>query len=272
MSRRPLVLAQMLRDRRRSTSWWTVAVVLMCVIIAAAYPSVRDSSAQLDAYIESLPQGLVDLFGAAGGIGTPAGYLNSQLYANVFPLLLIVLGIGAAAWSVAGAEADGTLEMLLANPVSRTRVALERLAGVALIVLVVTAAATIVLILTAPVFGLDGLPGGALVAAGLALWSLTMCVAGVTHGVGAATGARGQAVAGGSALAAGTYVLYGLTGLVSSLEPLRWLTPWFWFLDADPLAHGFTARLWLQAVLLPVSLGAAAALAGLHRLRVRDVH
>ncbi|MEO7979817.1 MAG: ABC transporter permease subunit [Sporichthyaceae bacterium] len=272
MRPRPLVLAGMLRDRRRSTLWWTLAVAAMSVTFAAAYPSVRDSARQLESYMNSLPQGLSELLGAGTGIGTPAGYLSSQLYANVLPVLLVVLGIGTAAWSIAGAEADGTLEMLLASPVSRTRVALERLVGIGLVTLVVVGTTTIALVATAPVFGLAALPDDALWAAGLAVWTLTMCVAGITHGVGAATGSRGTAVAVGSAAAAGTYVLYGLAALVEPLQPLRWLSPWFWFLDADPLVEGFGARLWLQAVLLPLAVATVAVAAGLLRLRRRDLH
>jgi ABC-2 type transport system permease protein len=268
---RLLVLGQMLRDRRRSTLWWCVGVAVMSVTLAAAYPSVRDSAAGLDEYMDSLPEGLVELFGGSAGIGTPAGYLSSEIYANVLPVLLIVLGIGAAAWSVAGAEADGTLEMLLASPVSRTRVAVERLAGVAVLTLLVTTVGSVALAATAPLFGLDALPDDALWAAGLAVWALTMCVAGTTFGVGAATGSRGRAIAVGSALAAGTYVLYGLAGLVDALRPLRWLSPWFWFLDTEPLVTGFTLRLVLEGVLLPTAAGAVVAALGVLRLRVRDV-
>ncbi len=272
MSARPLVLRQMLRDRRRSTLWWTLAVAAMSVTFAAAYPSVRDSSAELDSYMDSLPEGLVELLGASGGISSPAGYLSSQLYANVLPLLLVVLGIGAAAWSIAGAEAEGTLEMLLANPVGRTRVALERLVGVALVILVVVVVTTAALAVTAPALGLGALPGDALWAAGIAVWALALCFAGVTFGAGAATGLRGTAVAAGSTVAAGTYVLYGLAGLVSALSDLRLVSPWFWLLDADALGEGFTVRLWLQAVLLPLAVAAVAVVAGLVRLRRRDLH
>jgi ABC-2 type transport system permease protein len=265
---RLLVLRQMLRDRRRSTAWWCVGAAAMTVTLATAYPSVRDSAAALDDYMNSLPDGLVELFGGSAGIGTPAGYLSSEIYANLLPGLLIVLGIGAAAWSVAGAEAEGTLEMLLASPVSRTRVALERLAGVAVVTLVVTAVTSSAMAVVAPFLGLGGLRGDAVWAAGTSGWALTMCVAGVTFGVGAATGMRGRAIAVGSAVAAGTYVLYGLAGLV---EALRWGSPWFWFLDADALVEGFTARLMLQGVVLPLAVCGAAAAAGVLRLRVRDV-
>jgi ABC-2 type transport system permease protein len=266
-----LVLAEMLRARRRSTVWWTVAVAVTCVALASAYPSVRDSSEELDSYMDSLPEGLVELFGAAGGIGTPAGYLSSQLYANVLPVIVIVLGIGAAAWSVAGSEGDRTLEMLLANPVGRLRVAVERLVGVAVITLLVLLVATASLWAVAPLLSLEDLPGDALWAAGLAVWALVLCFAGVTHGVGALTGRRGTAIAAGSALAGATYVLYGVAGLVPALHWTRWLSPWFWFLGSDPLDQGFSTRLVLQAVVLPAAVGVVAVAGGLLRLRVRDL-
>ena len=98
-----------------------------------------------------------------------------------------------------------------------------------------------------------------------------MTFAAVSFGVGAATGGRGAAIAAGSAAAAGTYVLYGITGFVEALEPLRWLSPWFWFLDTDPLAQGFTTHYWTQAVLLPAVVAAIACVVGVARFVRRDI-
>lgn len=270
-TRRPLVLAQMLAARRRSTFWWSAGMAFLVLIVMAAYPSVRDSSEEFDSYLESLPEGVVELFGAQSGFASPAGYLNSQMYSNVFPLLLIVLGIGAASWAIAGSESEGTLEMLLANPVPRARVAAERLAGVVVVTGVVTVVATVVTALLAPLVDLTGLPGGALWAAGLGAWTLALCFSGVSFGVGAATGSKAAALGSGSAAAAGTYVLYGLTAFVDGIEQLRWVCPWFWFLDADPLA-GADATFWWQAVALPLAVGAAFCAGGVALLVRRDLH
>jgi ABC-2 type transport system permease protein len=193
----PLVLTQMISSRRRSTVWWSVGMAVLVVGIASAYPSARDSGEGLESYMDSLPDGVVELFGATAGIGTPVGYLNSQLYANLLPLLLIVMGVGAGSWAVAGAEADGTLEMLLANPVTRTRVAVERLLGLVM--------------------------------------------------------------------------LFGLTGFVDQVSALKWVSPWFWFLDADPLA-GVTSAFWWEAVALPLAVCLLVCLGGVARLVRRDLH
>ncbi|MDV7399338.1 hypothetical protein RZS08_48450, partial [Arthrospira platensis SPKY1] len=95
--------------------------------MVAVYPSIRDTGAELEAYIESLPEGLMDAFGLGGAsLTSPEGYLTSQLYSNLYPIILLIMGIGAATWTIAGAERDGTLEATLAAPVGRVSVAVER--------------------------------------------------------------------------------------------------------------------------------------------------
>jgi len=267
---RPLVLGQMLAARWRSTLWWSVGTAALVLLVLAAYPSVRDSSSGFDSYLDSLPEGVVDLIGAQAGLASPSGYLNSQMYSNIFPLLLIVMGIGAASWAVAGSESEGTLEMLLANPVTRTRAAVERFAGVVVLTGVVALVATVVTALMLPVVDLTGLPGEAVWAAGLGSWTLALSFSAVSFGVGAATGSRPAALGSGSAAAAGTYVVFGLTAFVDSVEPLRWVCPWFWFLDADPLG-GADATFWWQAVALPLAVAGAFAAGGVARLVRRDI-
>ena len=47
------------------------------------------------------------------------------------PLLLLIAAIGAGARATAGEEERGTLDLLLANPISRRRLVLEKLAALA---------------------------------------------------------------------------------------------------------------------------------------------
>jgi ABC-2 type transport system permease protein len=74
------------------------------------------------------------------------GYLNSQFIANVLPVMLLAFGTGFAAWTIAGDEAAGTLELLLANPVSSARVTLERAGALLLLLAALTAATTAALV------------------------------------------------------------------------------------------------------------------------------
>jgi ABC-2 type transport system permease protein len=166
----------------------------------------------------------------------------------MFPILLLVFGIGIASWSVAGAEREGTLEPLLANPVRRSRVALGRYAGLVLLLAVVVVVTTLVLIALRGPFQLSEISVANLVAAGVASFLLALLFATITYAVGAATGRKGLAAALGGGLAAATYVVFGLGSFVSALESVRWLSPWYWFLEPSPLVDGWT----LASIALPL--------------------
>lgn len=247
------VLRQMVRERRRTVLWWSLAVLALVAITAASYPAVRDVGSAIEQIMEFMPEGMLELMGAAGGIASPEGYLNSQLYSNILPILLLVFGIGMAAWTIAGAEREGTLEPLLANPVSRTRVALERFVGAALLLAIPTLAMTVLLIAVRPLFELDALSAGNLLAAGIATYLLVLLFVSLTYAVGAATGSKGGAIAAGAGAAAATYVVFGLSSFVDLFRDLRVISPWHWFLNNSPLIEGWNwpALGWPVLVTIP---------------------
>ncbi|HEX6338577.1 MAG TPA: ABC transporter permease subunit [Jiangellaceae bacterium] len=255
-----IVLRQMLRERRRGVLWWSVAIAALTAITAASYPAVKDAGSVFDQLMEQMPEGMLELFGAEGGITSPGGYLNSQLYSNILPILLLVYGIGMAAWSIAGTEREGTLEPLLANPVSRSQVALERFAGTSLLLTVPMAVSTILLIATRSPFELDELGVGELIWVGVGTYLLVLLFVSLTYAVGAATGSRGAAIAVGAGVAAGTYVIFGLSSFVDFFDSVRWLSPWDWFLSNSPLTDEQTwpAFVWpLVVIAVAVPVGTA---------------
>ena len=119
-----LVMWHALWKRRLGIVAWAVGIAALAALLAVAYPTVRGNT-QLDSTIANLPKGVQAAIGLGNGAGlsSPVGYLDSQYFANSLPIVLLVFAIGVAAWSISGDEQDGTLELLLANPVSRVRVA-----------------------------------------------------------------------------------------------------------------------------------------------------
>src|SRR5262249_56535699 len=102
-----------------------------------------------------------------GNVGaSQAGYPDSQCFANILPVMLLVFAIGVAAWSVAGDERAGTLELLLANPIRRVTVALARLCALVVMLAVLVGVGALTLVGLAPTTGLDkGLSAGHVAAA-----------------------------------------------------------------------------------------------------------
>lgn len=265
----PDILWQMLRDRWRSLLAWSLGTVVTVILLIAVYPSVRETAADLDAYVESLPEALREAFGlAAGSISSPAGYLASQLYSNVYPVLILIMGIGAAAWTIAGSEDNGTLEMTLANPVRRRTVAAWRCAGTFAMVLIVTALSTAALALSAPLVSLEqGLPWWGLWSAGLTMSAMILVFVAITFAAGAATGRKGPAVAVGSTAAVFTFLLQVLAALADPLEWMRNASPWWWFLEVNPVVGAPT---W-TSLGLPVAVTVLVSFAGIFLVDRRDL-
>ena len=95
------------------------------------WPTVRDNPA-LRRLHETYPRALKALvsFGGEFDFSTAAGYLGAEMFLLVVALLLMIAAIGSGARAIAGEEEAGTLDLLLANPISRTWLALEKLAVV----------------------------------------------------------------------------------------------------------------------------------------------
>ena len=66
--------------------------------------------------------------------------------------------------------------------------------------------------------------------------------------LGALTGRRGLAIGLSAGIAVAAFFLYGLAPLVDALEPLGKLSPFYWYLEPNPLANGFDPMLlWMVA-------------------------
>ncbi len=265
----PDVLLQVLWRRRLWLTWWCLGFLAADALLAVAYPTVRDNAA-LDKTFAGLPPGVRAALGLqAGAVTSPAGYLNSQYFANLLPILLLVFAIGLGAWSMAGDEEAGTLELLLSNPVSRVRVALERSGALAVELAAVTAVAGFGLVALAPFTGLTKGPGSErILDAALATGLLALTFAAAAFAVGAATGSRGAAISIAAAFAVGLFMIEGLAEPVHVLRPIREASPWHWLLGTDPIRHGLLWKSWI----LPLGVSAAVIVAGSLAFIRRDLH
>ena len=256
------VLSMVLRRRLMSTVWWGLGLVGFVLLLAVAYPAVRGNAA-LDKTFAGLPPGVESALGLSSQetITSPAGYLNSQYFANILPILLLVFSLGLAAWSIAGDEAAGTLELLLSRPVSRVRVGLERFGALFVLLAALTGVAGLALVVLAPLFSLSqGLSGGGIMAATVATALLALTFGAVAFFIGAGTGNRGLAVAVSSTLAVAGFVIEGLGAQVQALHGIREASPWHWLLSSDALHAGLTWQAWalpLATTVVLVGLGVA---------------
>jgi hypothetical protein len=120
------VFTKTLWDARRSLLSWAVAISAVAAMYAAFWPTVN--TPQMQQALGNYPQGVLEAFNY-NDLTSPAGYLGSSVYGLFIPLLVAVFAIAYGTRAVAGDEEAGTLELLLAHSVSRTRLALQRFAA-----------------------------------------------------------------------------------------------------------------------------------------------
>lgn len=226
-------------DRRRSMIGWTAGIAAFVVIAIAFYPTIADQRDQFEELFASYPESLLALLGVddISDILSPVGYLNSQLFANVVPLIVLIFAIGAGTAATAGEEKDGTLDLLLAQPVARSRIVVEKFAATAALLAVIMAVSFVLLLIGGPIVDLDVTITGLIaihfttILFGLLFTALAMFVGGLT-------GKRGITLGLTSAVAVVSFFVYGLFPIVDTLEPHQDLSPFYWLLGPNPLANG----------------------------------
>lgn len=259
---------QLLIDRRRNVFMWALSLIAVVALIAVSYATVEGEAA-FEESLADLPESVRVLLGVGElSIISPAGYLNSQLFANFLPMLLSVFSIGIGARIIAGDEGDGHLELPLAYPITRQRLAVERLAASVVLLVMLGAVCAVTLLVTAPWTGLD-VGAGPATAATTSSTLLALLHLSVAFGVGAATGSRGTAIGAGAAVTAGGFLIQSLANLSESLQPLRWLSPWHWFLDAPAIVGGWSDLIAPGAATLGVAT--VVSLIGIARFAKRDL-
>ena len=245
-----------LRDSRRGFLWWSVGLVGFVALIVSVYPTVK-SNPGLNKLAEDYPEALKAFiaFGGQVDYASPAGYLGIELFSLMVPLLLLVAAIGTGAGAIAGEEERGTLELLLANPVSRTRVVLEKSAALALELVGLGLVLWLALWIGAVSVGMD-ISAGRLAAATAAAVLLALAYGAIAVLLGAATGKQTLAIGVAAAFGVAAYLVNGLAALVDELKDVQKLSPFYHYAAGDPLRNGLSIE--HAAVLLAIAAVATA--------------
>jgi ABC-2 type transport system permease protein len=232
-----IVLRKTLADQRRALVGWAVGMAALVLLYTSFYPSIKANAAKLNQYMQTLPEALRNMIGRAGDFSSPTGYLQSEIFSIMGPLLLMILAIGAGARAIAGEEETGTLDLLLANPIARRRVVLEKfwamVAGTAGVAVVMWAA----IAAFGPPFGVhvslstlaETVLSAVLLAIGFGACALAM---------GCWRGKRGLAIAVVTSAAVFTYLLNVLAPSLHAVRSLQKLSPFYYYIENDPLRNG----------------------------------
>ncbi|MBT3995810.1 MAG: ABC transporter permease subunit [Chloroflexi bacterium] len=203
------------------------------VLLGPVYTLIDDSLVTLS---EQLPETLMALAGG-GDMSTPEGFYTVENFGLMAPIIFLMVAVVVGARALAGEESKRTMGLLLANPISRSRIVYEKMFAMVVLTLAlgfVTFAGTAVGSLLG---GLDMSYGN------IAAISLLASLLGLTFGalalaLSAATGRVKFAVFGSVGPALVFYLMDSFLPLNDSIAGYAKLSPFYYYSGSNPLANG----------------------------------
>jgi ABC-2 type transport system permease protein len=248
------LVRQTIRVEWKALLGWTLSTLALIVAIVAFFPAIKGNSA-LTGSFDDLPPSVQAAFGIAD-LSSAAGYLQGQMFSTLAPLIFLSFAIGRGARAIAGEEERGTMDLLLSNPIRRSRVVLEK--GAAILVQVTALAALVWLALVAlgPPFELH-VGAGNLAAATASVAALGALYGAIALCLSAATGRRALSLGITAGLAGAGYLYTAIAPFVSALSDHPGISPFQHGYGYDPVANGMQWGNFLALV-----VGAAVFVAG----------
>ena len=237
-----------LRDRRRSLVWWSLGVFVFALFIGMFWPILRDSQDQLQVILANLPQELFGLFGVATveEMFTPPGYLSSRAFGLLVPVVFAVYAAAMGAQLIAGEEEAHTMDLLLANPISRERVVWHRWLALVAVMAILGVALLAAVAIADIAFGL-GIPFDRYLAACFQATLLGLVFGSVAFAAGALGARRSLALGIVSAMAVAAFLVNSLGTMTEWMEKVRVLSPFYYYDSNRPLFDGID---WLNVLVL----------------------
>jgi ABC-2 type transport system permease protein len=228
--RRPSIFYKTLRDLRWQVVWYGIGLGLMSALVVYIFPSYSGQLADIE-----IPEAMRAMIGDVD-YGTAEGFVSAE-FLSWTPLVLVIFAIMGGTGTLAGEEANGSLDIVLAQPVSRTRVAIEKLLGLLVATLEICAIIYLGWLISVPFVEID-LGLGELAVATLSLVPLIAFFQAFSMWAGVTLPSRGLATGTAVALAVVSYFVYYLANIVDALEPLQQLSVFYHYHGTEVLTNG----------------------------------
>lgn len=198
------------------------------------YPSFKDQADELQKSFESMSDSALQFIGGSADFFSPVGFLNSQIFFLMLPLILSILVISLGASLIAKEEQDKTIESLLSRPISRSALlSIKALAGIAILTFV-TFVGFLTTAITSKAVDLD-VNVTKIFLATFACWLLSLSIGAIAYVIAASGRARGATIGIATTVALGGYIVNSLAGTVTWLEKPSLLFPFHYYKSEEIL-------------------------------------
>jgi ABC-2 type transport system permease protein len=241
------MFAELLGHEVRERRWSALALGLVIGVLGVCMFAL---TAGLTDAITKLASGFPPALNAFIGGSGAGGYAVGELFNLIAPAAMVGYAVVVGGSTIAGEEANGTMSMLSAQPVTRASIVASKM--LALLAGLVGAAVLLwagVAISSASYH--IGVDLGGLTAICVHLLFLAIMFAAVSVAVGALSGNPALATGIGACLAVAAYVANAMLPL-AKLGDWAKLSPWYYFSGSDPLTNGIDG--WHLLVLAAITV------------------
>ena len=228
------IFLRTLLERWRSTLIWSIAMFGFAQMFAGLFESF---SAEIEQIAANYPESLQAFVGDVSQAATPAGWLGVELYGLFVPMVLAIIAVGFGASAIGKEEESGTLELLLASPISRAKILLQKALAIEVQLAIIAGSVWLGVALGTLFYPFEVSLVDTFWAT-FAGWLLGVFVAYATFAVQAVSGRRGLALGFGAGLVALTYFADALSKLIDWLEFAKYLSPFYYYSGGDVLLNG----------------------------------
>jgi ABC-2 type transport system permease protein len=159
-------------DLRGHVIGWGLGIGGLLALTLALYPSIGPAYGDV---IDSMPKEMLAFFGAGASFDTVEGYLSLEFFSYA-PLIISIFAIMAGTAVIAGEEASGTLDLLMAQPIGRLRLLLVKLLALAIAAGILLGTVLAIFWITALAMGIE-IPAAKIHIAFALLWPFEVAVA-----------------------------------------------------------------------------------------------
>ncbi len=185
---------------------------------------------------DALPEALMAAFGG-GDMSTPEGWYQIETFGLMAPIAVMVTTVIIGGRALAGEEANRTMGLLLANPIRRSTVVLQKTFAMVLAGLVV-GIATFAGVAGGSLVGGLGMSIGNIAATSLLVTLLGLVFGSLALALSAATGQVPVAIYGAVGLALVFFLLNAFLPISDRLAGWAKASPFYYYLGSDPLVNG----------------------------------
>jgi ABC-2 type transport system permease protein len=225
------VASKSLRDQRWQIVGYGLALLAMAALIIFIWPSYRTTVESI-----KLPQGVQAFLGSDLSYASAPGFVSAEFFSWI-PVLLIVYAVVQGTGAIAGEEGSGTIDLLMAQPVARSTMVLQKCLAFCVGAAIVVGLGFVGFVVSIPFVSIDITLGDAAVASANLL-PITLLFFAFSLWLGAAAPNRGIAAGIAVAVATATYFVNGLASGVHEISGLRYASPFYYYGAGLPLVKG----------------------------------